>query len=43
MSIVLKKRLLAIGAALIFALSGSTELAGSYNLGVFTKKGGVHI
>ena len=43
MSIVLKKRLLAIGAALIFALSGSTVLAGSYHLGVFTKNGGVHI
>ena len=43
MSIVLKKRLLAIGAVLIFALSGSTVLAGSYHLGVFTKNGGVHI
>lgn len=40
MSIVLKKRLLAIGAALIFALSGSTVLAGSYHLGVFTKNNG---
>ena len=40
MSIVLKKRLLAIGAALIFALSGSTVLAGSYHLGVFTKNKG---
>ena len=37
MSIVLKKRLLAIGAALIFALS---VLAGSYHLGVFTKNKG---
>lgn len=40
MSIALKKRLLAIGAALIFALSGSTVLAGSYHLGVFTKNKG---
>lgn len=40
MSIALKKRLLAIGAALIFVLSGSTVLAGSYHLGVFTKNNG---
>lgn len=40
MSIALKKRLLAIGAALIFVLSGSTVLAGSYHLGVFTKNKG---
>lgn len=40
MSIALKKRLLAIGAALIFALYGSTVLAGSYHLGVFTKNKG---
>lgn len=43
MNIALKKRLLAIVAALMFALSGITVLAGSYHLGVFTKNGGVHI
>lgn len=40
MNIALKKRLLAIVAALMFALSGITVLAGSYHLGVFTKNKG---